>query len=383
MVRDILRIVSFSILIGMMLNSCSSGKRALERGDYYNATLKAVHRLRSSPTSKKALNAIKDSYPMALKYYKDRIDYTLKTNDPFRYTPIVDYYEKMNHLSEEISRCPAALTIFPQVDFYTSELNQARSLAAEEQYTAAMENEKENTRESWKQAYFHLMQADHFVPGYKDVRERIPVAKYHATLKVIVEPITVPKNYQLSSDFFLNQILESLTQNRPNEFVAYYSPESAGNAGISIPDQVLKMDFDEFIIGQVYDKETVTELSRDSVVVGTVTLPNGKKVDVYNTVKAKLTTYRKEISSHGILDVTIIDFPQNSVLVERKFPGQYVWFTEWGSFNGDERALSKDQIALCNRKPAPPPGPQQLFVEFTKPIFSQVTSFLRSFYSKY
>jgi hypothetical protein len=71
------------------------------------------------------------------------------------------------------------------------------------------------------------------------------------------------------------------------------------------------------------------------------------------------------------------------VVSQRKFPGQFVWFVEWGSFNGDERALDDKQFAMCKRKPSSPPGPQDLFVEFTKPIFNQVTPFLKSFYQKY
>ena len=193
----------------------------------------------------------------------------------------------------------------------------------------------------------------------------------------------MPRKYQLTSDFFLNQVLESLKSNRPNEFVDYYSPEAAQNAGITYPDQVLRMNFDEFTIGQVYDKETVREYSRDSVEVGSVTMPDGTQKKVYNTVKAKLTINRRELISNGVLDVTIIDFPINSVISQRKFPGQFVWFTEWGFFNGDERALSSEQLALCKRKPASPPGPQDLFIEFTKPIFNQVSPYLKSFYSKY
>jgi len=104
---------------------------------------------------------------------------------------------------------------------------------------------------------------------------------------------------------------------------------------------------------------------------------------VYNTVKAKLTTNRRELISNGVLDVTIIDFPLNKVVSQRKFPGQFVWYTEWGFFNGDERALNNDQLALCKKKPVSPPGQQDLFIEFTKPIFNQVSPFLKSFYSKY
>ncbi len=378
-----MRILLSSVILGMVLISCSTGKKALERGDYYNATLQAVNRLRSNPDSKKALNALNDSYPMALKYYQGKIDYALNTNSQFKYSDMVDCYERMNYLSDQVSRCPAAMNLFPEVYFYTSELADTRELAAEEQYNAGLGNEKINTRISWKAAYFNFQQADCYIPGYKDVKDRMRNAKFYATLKVVVEKIPVPLTYQLTSDFFLNRIIESLANNRPNEFVEYYSPESADKAGIKYPDQVLRMNFDEFVIGQVYDKETVRDLSRDSVEIGTVALSDGTKQKVYSTVKAKLTTYHREISSNGVLDVTIIDFPLNKVASQRKFPGQFIWSTEWASFNGDERALSKDQLASCDKKPVPPPRPQDMFVEFTKPIFNQVTPFLKSFYEKY
>ena len=370
-------------IICLLLISCSSGKKALERGDYFNATLQAVNRLRSNPNTTKAIEAVKESYPMSLTYFQGKIDHALSSNAPFKYSEVVDNYEKMNRLSDEISRCPAALKLFPNVNYYTSELAAAKPLAAEEQYNAGLNNEKLNTRLSWKDAFYNYKQADRFAPGYKDISHRMDVAKFNATLKVIVEQIIVPKKYQLSSDFFLNQIIESLVKNRPNEFVAYYSPESAGKAGLNRPDQVLRMSFDDFVVGQVYDKESIQELSRDSVEVGTVTLPNGKKMKAYNTVKAKLKVNRRELVSNGVLNVSIIDFFQNKVLSERKFPGQFVWFVEWGSFNGDERALNEKELAICNRKASSPPGPQDLFVEFTKPIFAQVTPFLKSYYQQF
>jgi len=378
-----MRILLTPFITCLLLISCTSGKKAFERGDYYDASLQAVNRLRSNPNSEKALQAIKDSYPMSLTYFQGKIDYSLNTNNPYKYSEVVDYYEKMNRLSDEISRCPAALNFFPKVNFYTDELFKARKLAAEEQYQAGLVNEKLNTRLSWKDAYFNYQKTDRFAPGYKDVKRRLDDAKYNATLKVIVAQIVVSRKYQLTSDFFLNQILGNMIRYRPNEFVEYYSPESASNARIKNPDQLLKMSFDDFVIGQSYDKEMVREVTRDSVEVGTVTLPNGKKMKAYNTVKAKLTIYRRELISNGVLDVTIVDMARNNVISQRKFPGQYVWFAEWGSFNGDERALNDEQLAICKRKPSLPPGQQDLFIEFTKPIFNQLTPFLKSFYQQY
>jgi hypothetical protein len=381
--RKIMRLITNFFIICVIFFSCSTGKKALERGDYYSATLQAVNRLRNNPNSSKAIGAVKESYPMSLKYFQGRIDNALNSNSPFKYSEIVGYYESMNRLSDEISRCPAALKIFPNVNYFTNELAEAAKLAAGEQYEAGLRNEKLNTRQSWKDAYFNFQQAERFSQGYKDSKKRMETARYNATITVVVEPIQVSRNYQLTSDFFLNQIVEYLTRYRPNEFVEYFSPESAKNAGLKNPDQVLRMNFDDFVIGQVYDKESVRELSRDSVEVGTVTLADGKKVKAYNTVRAKLTVNRREVISKGLLDVTIVELPINRVISQKKFPGEFVWFMEWGSFNGDERALNNKQLAICKQKPIPPPGPQDLFIEFTRPIFNQVSPFLKSFYQQY
>jgi hypothetical protein len=378
-----MRPLIISIFVSLLLLSCATGKKAYERGDYFNATIQAVNRLRSNPDSEKAQDALQRSYPAAMDYFQEKIDNALISNRQFRYSEIVDYYEMMNHMADEIRRCPAALNLFPNPESFDSELANAKYKAAEEHYQAGLNNEKLNTRNSWKNAYYNFEEADCFVPGFKDARARMQAAYLNATWKVIVEPIQVPNAYQLTSDFFRNQVIEFLRNERPNEFVEYYTPESAEKAGIKRPDQVLGMSFDQFVIGQVYDKETIMDLSRDSVETGTVKMPDGTLRKVYGTVKAKFSTYRRELISNGVLDVTIIDFPLNKVVSQRKFAGQFVWFTEWGSFNGDERALTKEQLALCNYKPVPPPPPQNLFIEFTKPVFNQLTPFLGDFYRKY
>lgn len=79
----------------------------------------------------------------------------------------------------------------------------------------------------------------------------------------------------------------------------------------------------------------------------------------------------------------ILDARTDAVLLARKFPGEFVWFSEWASFNGDERALSKEQLALCERRELAPPHPQDLFIEFTKPIYGQLSSNVREFYRRY
>ncbi|MEL7003991.1 MAG: hypothetical protein AAFN93_14815, partial [Bacteroidota bacterium] len=122
---------------------------------------------------------------------------------------------------------------------------------------------------------------------------------------------------------------------------------------------------------------------KDSVKVGTVTLEDGKKVDAFNTVSAKLTVFRKEVISKGRLSMQVFDAKSNAVLSARKIDGEFVWFSQWGSFNGDERALTNDQINITKQVEVPPPPPQDLFIEFTVPIYNQLVPAINGFYRRF
>jgi hypothetical protein len=60
-----------------------------------------------------------------------------------------------------------------------------------------------------------------------------------------------------------------------------------------------------------------------------------------------------------------------------------VWTSIWGSYTGDDRALSAEQKRLATQQPMLPPPNQDLFIEFTKPIYSQVVNYIRSVYRNY
>jgi hypothetical protein len=147
-------------------------------------------------------------------------------------------------------------------------------------------------------------------------------------------------------------------------------------------DQILRIQFDDFSVGNTTIREREETVKKDSVKVGEAKV-DGKTIPVYNTVTAKVTTIRKEVVSEGLLSMIIVDARTGGVLTARKFPGRYEWFTTWGRYNGDERALSQQQIEMCRRKEIQPPDPQSLFLAFTSPIYDQLIPAIRSFYQNY
>jgi len=79
----------------------------------------------------------------------------------------------------------------------------------------------------------------------------------------------------------------------------------------------------------------------------------------------------------------IVELPSNRILSVEKMPGEFVWVSEWATFNGDERALTPRQLQISKQKEQLPPQPQELFIEFTRPIYDQLTTKLREFYKNY
>ncbi len=368
----------------LIIAACTSGKQALQKGNYEDALLKAINRLRNSPKNDKARETLHEGYPLTLDYHMTRIQTLKNSNEPFKYESVIGSYQALTNIHNEIQRCPACREEVPNSRGYLAEINEAKQLAATDRYTAGtVAFNRDNTRESAKEAYFHFVRAAEFVPNYKDVQNRIKEAKFEATLKVVFEQVPVhSRTYGLSNEYFQQQINQFVSSERMNEFVQFYTPTEAKTVGLKKPDHVVRMQFDDFVVGQVYMKESTEEIARDSVIVGQVKTENGSQ-NVYGTVKAKFTLFQKSISSKGLMDLQIFDPNTNRVMYQTKMPGEFVWRSEWGNYKGDERALTDKQVKIAHLREAVPPPPQDLFIEFCKPIYIQATNTLRDFYRNY
>jgi hypothetical protein len=540
-----LKISGLYVLI-TLITSCSSGKVALERGNYFQAVMTSVERLRKNSDHSKSSETLRQAYPLALSYYEDRAKASLASNEPFKWTAVVESYTTINIMYDEIRRSPGALKIIPNPSNYFSQLQEAKQKAAEENYAAGLEALAQNNREKAKLAYNYFKNAHAFVPNYKEVISMIDAALWAATLKVVMEPMPVQAaNLSLSAAFFDDKVSEYLHGLKGNQFIRYFTRKEANELKVN-PDHIIKIGFEEFTIGQVflYEKEYV--LKNDSIVVGSylaqartstpdtketttppatntppketttppkettpptnqtpptdkgdknntgkpdkdqpadsiatkdrVTIchiPNGNEsakhtlviaksalaahlahgdvlgscedaaknksdkgqkskdqnttpppadknndkkddkgnglswlprhssilyasaktsnltiakfdtVKVYGTVKATMYYSKKSTTSKGVLNFKIIDAKTNAVLAVERIPGEYVWISEWATFNGDERALTPQQLQLCKQREKVPPPAQDLFIEFTKPIYDRLTIKIKDFYKGY
>jgi hypothetical protein len=252
--------------------------------------------------------------------------------------------------------------------------------AAEERYIAGTNELNFNTRESARSAFEHFSRADQLVSNYKNVRELMTEAKRMATLRVVVQAIPVnTQKYRLSSEFFYNQVFEYLNnQFRNSGFVSFYSPVQAEKAGLNNPDFIVDMEFFDFSVGNLVRTEKEEKVEKQVKIETRDTT----RVE-YKKYVAKLKTYSDQVISAGRLRVQIIDLANDKLMTDEIVPGSFTWINEYAIYVGDREALDNRQFELTKRKAMPLPPEQDLFIELTKPIYSQVTQNLNRFFRKY
>lgn len=370
----------------LLLNSCSTGKKSLQRGDYYDAIMKAANRLSSDPDNRNATQVVREGYPMAVAFYQEEIDQILTGNDQFRWKRTLEIMQTVNRMSDEIRRIPAARSLVSSIKTYTSEMADVQNRAAQEYYDAGMDALSRKTREAAKQAYYHFLNADGLVRGFKDTKQKISQAKDLATLKVVVEQIPVNGKYEYSAQFFYDNVFQMLNQQfQEKDFVHFFSPEEADKVRLKYPDMVLQMGFYDFFIDRPQHFEEEKELSRQVEEKYQVKISRDSTATRTRTVakKGKIKILTDQVASGGLLELKAVEYQSNKILFTDKIPGQYTWQNRYGIFVGDNEVLDKELISILNNKMVMPPASQDMFVLFTKPIFNQLGEKLTNYFRQY
>lgn len=375
----------FTISLFGVLACSKSGTKALEKGNYFEAVLQSTEKLRKDSDNKNATEVLPIAYNNAKNELLDEINRFANTGMSFKWEAIFENYQKLTTMKNKIETCPKCIRLVNPQDF-NQQLEEARINAANERYDAAQAilNYSNISKSSAREAYTHLSKLMEYYPNFKNSNTLAEKALFIASYHVVVEqPKLNSRIYQYSNEYFQDKINEFLQTNRRlNKFVRFYSPEEARSIKLN-PDQAIRLEILDFVVGETnIQSEKLNLVSKDSVRTGEVTI-NGKKIPAYGKVKAQYTKFHKVVSSRGVLLFEVYDFMSRKTIHREEIGGNYNWVNDWANFNGDERALSTNELNLCKNRELPPPPPQQMFVEFTKPIYDQVTSKIRRFYSNY
>jgi hypothetical protein len=363
------RLLPLTLLV-FILDCCSSGKAALKHGNYYEAVVESVHRLRTSPDNKKAKEVLQQGYPLAIEYIDQSIQNGIAADDPMKWRNAVKGYEQINFLNDQIKTSLGAMKLIPKPATRFKELAEAKTKAAEESYQAGISALMKNTRDDAKQAYFSFKEANGFEPGYRECIEMMTQAEYNATLRIIYEEVNASR-YNVS----LQPVVNSLQR----QFLSFKPMNQKDTVP---PHQYLRIVFNGYREDPRANITTSTEEVKRSIKTGEKKGPDGKPQDIMENVIAKVTYYHKIKRGFSQSVVTITDAGSNAVLQNQNVDGNSAWQQDWASYTGDKRALSSQQVDLCNARESSP-SDQYLYNQAITDLQTNLSGQLKQFYSRY
>jgi len=361
----------FLLLFTLCFNSCNSGKSAYKHGDYYDAVLSSVNRLRQSPENKKSKEILGLSYQAAVDFLETDAKNQIDANANFKWRNAVQSYEKINTLYEQIRTSPGAMKVITNPVNKYKELTDAKSKAAEEVYEAGVQAMLKNTREDAKQAYFLFKESEGYSPGYREAIEMTNQAEFNATFRVSYEETNASReNFSLQPSIARVQ----------RQFLKFYTASEATTTKDPI-DQSLKLIYRGSSLPQNPSTSSNSQDVEKDIKTGEK-LVNGKKEPVYEKAKAKVTTYSKSISAESIAFVQITDLKAGSQVVDQTITGVSTWQYQWATYSGDSRALNDSHKSLVQKKEAYP-ATDQLVDKARQDLLNNISNQLKNYYSKF
>ncbi len=220
----------------LLLAGCGSSKKQLEIGNYDAAINKAVTELRKNPKSSKDIETLERAMDIALEQDNERIRLLKIEGRANAWDELYLIYKKMSDRQTAVRTVTPiqyeGRTIeWPYVD-YMQEMVVAKKNAADFYYAHGQELMKNNTRESYRQAYYEFVRAQEYVGDYEGIDQmlresrQLGISRVYVTLKNY-SPTKFPETFE--------QDLLALDLPRLNsEWVEYHT---------SIPDSETQFDY--------------------------------------------------------------------------------------------------------------------------------------------
>lgn len=246
------------LIISLLIASCASPEKLLQRGDYDGVVDKSVKNLIKNPNSSEDAELLDKAYKLANDRDLNRIKYLKMEGNPNTWDEVLNLYGNLKNRQASVSRVlPLHIgnqTIQYEYVDYDYEIVEAKKKAAEYFYNHGQELMENKNKESYRQAYYELVKARNYSGGsYRNVDQMIEEAKYMGTSRALISVVN-QTIINLPQEFTDGLIAVNSSQIN-TEWVEYYTRK---------PDESIRFDYYIDIILKVIDvsPDVVNEVDR-------------------------------------------------------------------------------------------------------------------------
>jgi hypothetical protein len=337
--------IIYFFAITILITSCSSGLKQLQKGNFDDAVFTSVERLQKDANHAKALSVLHEAYPLAIEDHKRAIRAFENSQEPFRWEKALAEYQQLNRIYDVISHSSVSMRAVGIPQNYVQEAETTRQLAADERYQAGIIalTHKEN-RLAAKDAVGQFQRVNDLIPNYKDANQKLDGAFQYATYRVIIEPIQDifrlrSNEYQALQEAFNREVFRAKL---PSQFVKYYTTIDSPKETYPM-HEIVKFSLVNMSLPIKNISSSVENFTK-SVKTGTKRNKDSTIVDVYQDVKARITTYTKTIMMNGTIEMKVFDYKTNALITQEVRNEAYTWTDSWQKFEGNPEALNGKKV---------------------------------------
>jgi hypothetical protein len=403
-----LLMLSALVLSGLLVQSQTptQNNRAMkefyDKGDYVNASLKAIDFLRTNEGNKNAQEILSISFNMALEDVKNEIDDLKAKSKTFSgdetvsgRKEIISKYELLKELDRkgrEIVRIIPKqkvplefdkINVSGELETAQKSLDESIEMAADMHYKKALDLKTKPDRESQKAAAKELKEAEKYLPNYKDCEVLYSDARKKGTTRVAILPfenLSGETRFGGVGEMTSDKLRAAILNNKEaNEFIEIYTRDQMNvvlqehdlnmNSGIINQGTIAKfgkaLGIHLIITGKVMQlaaeqRQTINDEARISsvhVIIGQENYIDNqgkqRSRSVWGDVAARNYQHHKSAVANINGSYEMIDIESGRVLASSQFSEQYGWENHWSTFTGDQRAAASPSGFDNSELPAP------------------------------
>lgn len=361
------------VMILAVLAGCTSSQKMLERGQYDRAIDRASEKLMKRPGNEKELRVLTEAYEIANQFDRERIEFLELEGREESWVEIYELYEQLNNRQMKVRRLPSQIRNQFTFHNYDEAIIASKSAAADVSYRRGLEFLERDGKENARLAYEEFRKASAIYPGYEDTDQLL--AKSHQLGRSHALFVMENNSGRVVPEYFETELMKIALTDLETHWLGMDSFENGSVeydyllvlevSEVSFsPERVNRNTFSEeaeIQDGMRYKLDRRGNVAKDS-------LGNDIRVPNMVQVSAEITEIDQNKSVFVGGSVDLYDLKSDQLLRTDPVTVEAVFQNIYGTFSGDERALSDESRQIVGGREVSFPSNEQMLMDATVPL---------------
>lgn len=365
----------FFLAVIILMASCTSSKKLLEKGRYDAAIEKAVKKLRKNPNDSDELYVLQEAFKQANLFDTQRIQFLEKEDREANWLEIYFLYSDLKNRQDVIRSLPSSVRNQFTLVNYDEEIIQAKESAAEAMYQQGLDYLKRGDRQSARLAYQEFVRVKEIYSDYKDVNRLLKESRYAGTNFVLLQvennsDTILPKDFlaelkKISLADLNSQWVQYESQVDTSKYYDYFVVINIQRIDMS-PERVKEQTYTEakeIQDGMRYVFDRNGNVKKDS-------LGNDMQVPNMVTISADVKEIRQFKEAVVAGSIAYVNLQNDQLMHTDKLSVNAVFEHFSTGVSGDIRALSKESREKAGSRPVPFPSDEMMLLDARRSVES-------------